>query len=120
MSSFDMRPGLGPIHMRIIRLVADGVRHPKQISKSLTEFGGEGNLLLILGGLIKRGYLNQHRGHVYSLTNKAYDVLPRPEPAWWATTNYVPPKAPPRRPGSDHSYLPSVAADKFYDYIKHV
>ena len=123
MSVYDVakdKPGVGPIHARIIRLIRDGNRHPKQIAARLSDYAGQQNLKQVLGGLVARGYIAKGRGHVYTLTDKALEFLPKAQMHPWQLTTYKPPVAPPRRPGSDHSYIPSVAADKFYDYIKHV
>jgi len=106
------RPGIGHFHLRIIRLIADGARHPTQIASRLHDFSGSENLRNVLRGLVVRGYLVQARGGVVSLTNKALEVLPTSVPQRWQTSNYVAMQAAPRRPGSDHSHLPSLAGGR--------
>jgi hypothetical protein len=122
-SAFDVakeRPGIGAMHMRILHLISQGYRHPKAIAPRLTDYAGKKNVHTILRGLASRDYVREGRGGIFTLTSKASWLLPKAPLAAWQTTNYVPPARPPRRSGSDHSYLPSLAGDRFYDYVRHV
>lgn len=111
------KPSVGPLHYRVLRLISQGTRHTKSIHAALA---GEGNARDILAGLAARGYVVQGRGGVFCLTDKGIGTLPRREPARWETSQYVAQTRAPRRPGSDHAHLPSLAGSQFLTYAPHV
>lgn len=111
--------GVGPIQFAIIRAIADGAHSYATIRKQVAGKTSIGFSDVILG-LQRRGLLHQGRGRTFYLTKEAYAHLPRPDLLIISTGHYKPPVAPPRRPGSDHTHIPSVAAGKLHDYVRHV
>jgi len=103
------RAGIGHVQYLILVAISQGIRDPKGIRARIADNAGDAGVEASLQVLQQRGYVRRARGGGYYLEAKAHEHLPDPSALIAATGHYVRPLAPPRRPGSDHSHIPSVA-----------
>ncbi len=108
------RAGIGHVQYLILVAISQGTRDPRGIRARITENAGDAGVEASLQVLQQRGYVRRARGGGYYLEAKAHEHLPDPSALIAATGHYVRPTAPPRRPGSDHGHLPSVAGGRLY------
>lgn len=103
------RAGIGHVQYLILVAISQGVRDPRGIRARIATNAGGAGVEHSLEALARRGYIRRARGGGYYLESKAHEHLPDPSALIAATGHYVRPAAPPRRPGSDHSHIPSLA-----------
>lgn len=114
------KAGVGPLQFAILRAISCGWHDIASIRKHCGQKTAGENFNDVIVGMTQRGLINPGRGRMFFLTNEAYKHLPRADALIVATRHYTPAVAPPRRPGSDHSHIPSIAAGRIYPYEAHV
>jgi hypothetical protein len=113
--------GVGPLQFAILRAIRAGWHDSASIRKHLSAKTAVDNLADTLMGMVQRGLIFQGRGRMYYLESRGWAHLPKPGAELIERTgHYVVPPRPPRRPGSDHSHIPSIAAGKRMEYVPHV
>lgn len=111
--------GIGVAQHLVLVAISRGQHHGSELRHLLSQHMRGKAWLAMMTALANRDYVVRSRGDRYFLTNKGRAELPR-EQAPFERGVYVAPKTPPRRPGSDHSHLPSVAAGFSFPYRPHV
>ena len=101
------RPGIGPVAVSVIRLIHNGHNSGRKLVRRLMGSTAADQVQQIIDGMVADGYLHR-RASFYFLTEKSRQFAPGANAAP-VTTPYRAPVAPPRRPGSDHSHIPSMA-----------
>lgn len=111
------RFGLGPLHVCVLVSISHGV-HDVPTLKRRANFKVAGEPFdQMIEALILRGFVHRGRGALLYLTERGRSELPQVASVDMGV--YRPAPAPPRRPGSDHSHIPSVAGGRRYDYRPH-
>lgn len=95
---------------RLLRTVATiDSASQKQMADSVSAFQSAPETFKVLGQMCMAGWLIKVKGGRYQITPKGLDCLPKAQTAQSMMVPYVPPKAPPRRPGSmDFMRAPSI------------
>lgn len=114
--------GSGYVHQLIVSAILGGAKSTDQIGLQLKSHIAGVGLIRVLKRMESKCWLGRNaRGwFVLDAGRRCLPHVPS-APLPWQMTVYRPPVAPPRRPGSDWSWIPSVVSENtLQEYRRHV